>query len=156
MRNRVYIYPSDVTEQAFFGTPGLGALEALSARVTEDLLAPFAYQATVVVPVADPLATHMTAGAVLGIPCVDGMEPFRITRTRKTLTTITAECWHITQDLRDGLIENRAWEDKKLSAVWEDILQAGGHTMFRGTSSIDRVGSVRIVRRSVWEAIVGD
>lgn len=156
MKNRVYLYPSDVTEQAFFGTPGLGALEALSARVTEDLLAPSAYNAVVTIPIGDRLAGRVITGAVLGIPCVDGMEPFRITRTRKTLTTITAECWHITQDLRDGLIENRAWEDKKLSAVWEDILQAGGHTMFRGTSSIDRVGSVRIVRRSVWEAIVGD
>lgn len=156
MRNRVYLYPSDVTEQAFFGTHGFGALTALSARVTEDLLAPFAYNAVVTIPIGDRLAGRVITGAVLGIPCVDGMEPFRITRTRKTLTTITAECWHITQDLRDGLIENRAWEDKQLSAVWEDILQAGGHTMFRGTSSIDRVGSVRIVRRSVWEAIVGD
>ena len=152
---QVLLHPHNVTEAEFLAKPGIGALSALSAYVIEDLEAPSAYHATVTVPVGDRLASQLVDGAVLGIPCVDGMEPFRVTRVRKTLTTITAEAWHITYDLRNGLIENRAWEGHPLSAVWQDILEAGGHTEFHGTSTITRTGSVRIVRRSVWESIVG-
>ena len=153
---RVWLYPANVTESEFYGTKGDGALEALSAFVYEDLEAPSAYHATVTIPVSDRLAGSIRNGAVLGIPCADRMEPFRIRRVQKTTAAITAEAWHITYDLRDGLIENRAWEGYPLSDVWQDILEAGGHTEFHGTSAITRTGSVKIVRRSVLEAIVGD
>lgn len=156
----VYIYPSTATEQDCNTGLGYGALTALSAPVTEELLVAgqtglFLAPRTVI-SVNDPLAEHFKAGAILGLSTPRGRDYFRIRVTNKTLRDITAEAWHVSYDLADGLIADRAWDNYALSDVWEDILQAGGNTGFTGMSDIVDVSGVRIVRRNVIDAIMGD
>lgn len=155
----VYIYPSNATEQDCNMGIGYGALTALSAPVTEELLVAGQaglFMARTVISVNDPLAEHFRAGAILGLSTPRGRDYFRIRITNKTLRDITAEAWHVSYDLADGLITDRAWDNYALADVWQDILQAGGNTGFTGMSDIVDVSGVRIVRRNVIDAIMGD
>lgn len=153
---RVYLYPENSTVEDLErnGLP----LTALSARPYEELLTADQsgkFHATVKISVRDPYAKDFKAGAILEMSTPENeRELFRIIKTTKTLTEITATAWHISYDLRNYLIGDRAWTGQTLAAAWPDILQAGGANDFSGYSDVETVAGLRAVRRSVVDVTV--
>ena len=159
--SNVYLFKSDATPVELEAN-GLGVLKAHVATVSEELLIPDAsarYMATVTVSVKDRLASEVKAGAILRMSTPEGNDYFRISRTNKTLDSITASAWQISYDLANAVISNRAWMEQALSTAWSDMLKAGDtgkvDQRFSGVSDIASVNSVRIVRSNVLAALIG-
>ena len=159
--SNVYLFKSDATP-AELEANGLGVLKAHVATVSEELLIPDAsarYMATVAVSVKDRLASEVKAGAILRMSTPEGDDYFRISKTNKTLDSITASAWQISYDLANAVISNRAWMEQALSTAWSDMLKAGDtgkvDQRFSGVSDIASVNSVRIVRSNVLAALIG-
>jgi phage minor structural protein len=161
LMSNVYLFKSDATP-AELEANGLGVLKAHVATVSEELLIPDAsarYMATVAVSVKDRLASEVKAGAILRMSTPEGDDYFRISKTNKTLDSITAYAWQISYDLANAVISNRAWMEQALSTAWPDMLKAGDtgkvDQRFSGVSDIASVNSVRIVRSNVLAALIG-
>ena len=159
--SNIYLFKSDATPVELEAN-GLGVLKAHVATVSEELLIPDAsarYMATVTVSVKDRLASEVKAGAILRMSTPEGNDYFRISRTNKTLDSITASAWQISYDLANAVISNRAWMEQALSTAWSDMLKAGDtgkvDQRFSGVSDIASVNSVRIVRSNVLAALIG-
>jgi phage-related protein len=161
LMSNIYLFKSDATPTELEAN-GLGVLKAHVATVSEELLIPDAsarYTATVTVSVKDRLASEVKTGAILRISTPEGDDYFRITKTNKTLDSITAYAWQISYDLSNAIISNRAWMEQSLSTVWPSMLLAGDtgkvDQRFSGVSDIASVNSVRIVRSNVLAALIG-
>lgn len=159
--SNVYLFKSDAMP-AELEANGLGVLKAHVATVSEELLIPDAsarYMATVAVSVKDRLASEVKAGAILRMSTPEGDDYFRISKTNKTLDSITAFAWQISYDLANAIISNRAWMEQALSTAWPDMLKAGDigkvDQRFSGVSDIASVNSMGIVRSNVLAALIG-
>ena len=159
--SNVYLFKSDATPVELEAN-GLGVLKVHVATVNEELLIPDAsarYMATVAVSVKDRLASEVKVGAILRMSTPEGDDYFRISKTNKTLDSITASAWQISYDLANSIISNRAWMEQALSTAWPDMLKAGDtgkvDQRFSGVSDIASVNSVRIVRSNVLAALIG-
>lgn len=154
----IFLYAADATD---FERNGLGRVEAYSATVREELLLEgqsAQYVASVVVPNRHRLAAKIEPGMILRMSTPEGDDLFRVQKTQKTIESVSVEAVHISYDLRNVVISNRAWVDQPLTVAWPNILQAGDigtETRFSGISDITDTNSLRIVRSNVLAALIG-
>lgn len=132
-----------------------GKIDPISAVIRQEINGE--YSCDVEIPLNDELARYFDIDAIVHLDDANGkVQQFRLERPEKTLNTLRAFGWHITQDLAQDVIVNRAWLDQAGSAVWPELVQAGIHDRrFTGTSDISTINSVRIVRQSVLNAAIG-
>lgn len=150
---RVYSPKSTVQELA---ANGVGALTVEYATVHEEINGEF----SLTFKVAETSA-HLDAVVIGGIVKADTPRGPQFFRMSKPVTTLDGGkevfAWHISYDLAQDLILNRAWTGKTGAEALPDILQAGiSETRFTGTSDIPLITNMRIVRTSVLGAIIGD
>ena len=133
-----------------------GKINPISAVIHQEINGE--YSCDVSIPLTDNLAEYFDIDAVIYLDDADGkVQQFRLERPEKTLDSLRAFGWHISQDLAHDMILNDAWITQTGSAVLPDLLQAGiSETRFTGTSDITSVNSLRIVRKSVLNALIGD
>ncbi len=81
---------------------------------------------------------------------------FRLTEPNKDLEVYTANGWHITQDLANDMILNRAWLNTPANKAWPEFLKAGIYERrFYGECDFLKVAPLRIVRTNILEAAIG-
>lgn len=133
-----------------------GNIEPISAVIRQEINGE--YSCNIEIALSDKLAEYFDIDAIVYLPDAnDTVQQFRLERPERTLETLTAFGWHITQDLAHDLILNRAWIDRQGSDVLPELLQAGiSERRFTGTSDIETINSLRIVRLSVLSALIGD
>ena len=133
-----------------------GKIEPISAVIRQEINGE--YSCDVEIALSDNLAEYFDIDAVIYLDDADGkVQQFRLERPEKTLDSLRAFGWHISQDLAHDMILNDAWITQTGSAVLPDLLQAGiSETRFTGTSDITTENSLRIVRSSVLNALIGD
>jgi len=133
-----------------------GNIEPISAVIRQEINGE--YSCNIEIALSDPLAEYLDIDAIVYLTDANGtVQQFRLERPERTLETLTAFGWHITQDLAHDVIINRAWIDRPGSAVLPEMLQAGiSERRFTGMSDIETINSLRIVRLSVLKALIGD
>ena len=81
---------------------------------------------------------------------------FRLGKPERRIDDWVAQGWHITQDLAHDLIVNRAWLTQTGEQAWPELVKAGMEdSEFFGSCDISSVRPLRIIRRSVLEAMIG-
>lgn len=133
-----------------------GQINPISAVVRQEINGE--YSCDVEIALSDNLAEYFDIDAIVYLDDANGnVQQFRLERPEKTLDSLKAFGWHITQDLAHDMILNNAWITQAGSAVLPDLLQSGiSETRFTGTSDIAAENSLRIVRSSVLNALIGD
>lgn len=116
------------------------------------------YSCEVEIAQSDPLAQYFDIDSIVYLDDANGtVQQFRIERPEKTLDSLRAFGWHISQDLAHDMILNNAWITQTGADVLPDLLTKGiSETRFTGTSNIATVNSMRIVRSSILSALIGD
>lgn len=83
-------------------------------------------------------------------------QKFRITYVTRNLEVLIVEAYHISYDLTNDIIVNRAWNNKSARSIWQELLEAGqSERRFTGYSDISTINSIKCVRTSVLLAILG-
>jgi phage minor structural protein len=133
-----------------------GKIEPISAVIRQEINGE--YSCDVEIALSDNLAEYFDIDAIVYLDDANGtVQQFRLERPTKTLDSLRAFGWHISQDLAHDMILNDAWITQTGSAVLPDLLQSGiSETRFTGTSDITTENSLRIVRSSVLNALIGD
>lgn len=133
-----------------------GQIKPISASIRQEINGE--YSCSVEIPQSDELADYFDIDAIVYLDDANGsVQQFRLERPEKTLDSFIAFGWHITQDLAHDMILNDAWITQIGSAVLPDLLQAGiSETRFTGVSDITTNNSLRVVRKSVLAALIGD
>ena len=133
-----------------------GQINPISAVIRQEINGE--YSCDVEIALSDELAGYFDIDAIVYLDDANGsVQQFRLERPTKTLDSLHAFGWHISQDLAHDMILNDAWITQTGSAVLPDLLQAGiSETRFTGTSDITSENSLRIVRKSVLNALIGD
>jgi phage minor structural protein len=149
------VYAPKSTPQEL-NTNGIGRLTVEHATVHEEINGEY----SLTFKVAQSSA-HLDAVVIGGIVKADTPRGPQFFRMSKPVTTLDGGkevfAWHISYDLAQDLILNRAWTGKTGAEALPDILQAGiSETRFTGTSDIPLITNMRIVRTSVLGAIIGD
>ncbi len=141
---------------AQLATNGIGNILCESAVVHEELNGEFSL--TIKVAQASPHFDNVVIGAIVKADTPCGEQFFRLSKPTEMLDGgKEAFAWHISYDLDQDIILNRAWTNKTGVEALPDILQAGiSERRFTGTSDISQVASMRIVRTSVLRAIIGE
>ena len=134
----------------------IGRIEPISANIRQQLNGE--YSCEVSIPLEHPLAEHFKIDALVQLEDANGtQQTFRLEKPTRTLEALSGYGWHITQDLANDLILNRAWLTQTAAQAWPELLQAGiSERRFTGTSDIATVAPLRIVRMSVLQAAIGD
>ncbi len=150
---RIYEQKSTPEELA---ANGIGNLTAEYAVVHEEINGE--YSLTFKVAQASEHFADVIIGAIIKAETPKGKQYFRCS---KPITMLDGGkevfAWHISYDLAQDIILNRTWTGKTGAEALSDILQAGiSETRFTGTSDIDLVTNMRIVRTSVLGAIIGE
>lgn len=130
----------------------LHTIEVIRAEISQELNGE--YRCSIEVPAW----IEIEAEQIVELLDADGtVQKFRLTQPIRGIETTRADGWHITQDLANDLIMNRAWLTKTAAQAWPELLQAGiSERRFTGTSDIATVAPLRIVRMSVLQAAIGD
>lgn len=133
-----------------------GIINPIIATIHQEINGEFS--CFVSIPISDSLAEYFEIDAIIYLVDADGSEQqFRLQKPERTLSELTAFGWHVSQDLANDIIMNRYWANESGADVWTELLQAGiSETRFSGTADIGTVNSMRVVRKSVLEAILGD
>lgn len=133
-----------------------GKIEPISAVIRQEINGE--YSCDVEIALSDSLAEYFDIDAVIYLDDADGkVQQFRLERPEKTLDSLRAFGWHISQDLAHDMILNNAWITQTGADVLPDLLTKGiSETRFSGTSDITAVNSLRVVRKSVLNALIGD
>jgi len=157
LRN-VWIYPPKATPVEL-QTNGLGVLDASAATVHEELNGEFSI--TLTVPKASRNIDAVVGGAIVKADTPRGPQFFRLTQPTAAESegdsSISAFGWHISYDLAQDIILDRHWTAKTGAEALPDILQAGiSERRFTGTSDIELVANMYVVRTSVLAALIGD
>jgi phage minor structural protein len=150
---RIYAPTSTPAQLA---TNGIGNLLCESATVHEEINGEFSL--TLEVAQASEHLDDVIIGAIVKADTPRGPQFFRLSTPITTLDGgKEVFAWHISYDLAQDMILNRAWTGKTGTEALPDILQAGiSETRFTGTSDISLVTNMRIVRTSVLGAIIED
>jgi len=133
-----------------------GQINPISAVIRQEINGE--YSCEVQIAQSDPLAQYFGIDAIVYLDDADGkVQQFRLERPEKTLDSLRAFGWHISQDLAHDMIMNSAWITQTGAAVLPDLLTKGiSETRFSGTSDITAENSLRIVRKSILNALIGD
>jgi len=147
------LYAPNSTQLA---TNGIGEILCESAIVHEEINGEFSLKFKVAQE--SPYLEDVVIGAIVKTDTPRGKQFFRCS---KPVTTLDGGkevfAWHITQDLAQDIILNRAWTGKTGSEALPEILQAGiSERRFTGMSDISFINNMRIVRTNVLKAIIGD
>lgn len=150
---RLYAPNSTVAQLA---ANGIGNILCEYAHVHEEINGEFSI--TLQVAQSSPYLDDVIIGAIVKAETPRGLQYFRLS---KPITTLDGGKevfgWHISYDLAQDIILNRAWTGKTGAEAMPEILQAGiSETRFMGTSDISLVTNMKIVRTSVLGAIIGD
>ena len=137
-------------------TNGIGNLLCEYAPVHEEINGEFSL--TLKVAQESPFFDDVAIGAIVRADTPRGPQFFRLSKPTTTLDGgKEVFAWHISYDLAQDMVLNRAWTGKTGAEALPGILQAGiSETRFTGTSDISLVTNIRIVRTSVLGAIIGD
>lgn len=129
----------------------LHTIEVIRANISQELNGE--YRCSIEVPAW----VEIEAEQIVELLDADGtVQKFRLTQPIRGIETTRADGWHITQDLANDLILNRAWLTRTAAQAWPELLQAGiSERRFTGTSDIATVAPLRIVRMSVLQAAIG-
>ncbi len=133
-----------------------GKIEPISAVIRQEINGE--YSCDVEIALSDELAGYFDIDAIVYLDDANGtVQQFRLERPEKTLDSLRAFGWHISQDLAHDMILNNAWITQTGASVLPDLLTKGiSETRFTGTSDITSENSLRIVRKSVLNALIGD
>ena len=133
-----------------------GQINPISAVIRQEINGE--YSCDVEIALSDNLAEYFDIDAIVYLDDADGkVQQFRLERPEKTLDSLKAFGWHISQDLAHDMILNDAWITQTGSTVLPDLLQSGiSETRFTGTSDITTENSLRIVRSSILNALIGE
>ncbi len=132
-----------------------GNIEPISAVIRQEINGE--YSCNVEIALSDPLAEYFDIDAIVYLTDANGtVQQFRLERPERTLETLTAFGWHITQDLAHDIIVHKKYTNAEGSAVWADLLRSGiSETRFSGTADSTAINSLTIVRQSVLNALIG-
>ncbi len=141
---------------AQLATNGIGNILCMSAPVHEEINGEFSITLKVS-PTSDNLDA-VKCGAIVKADTPRGPQFFRLSKPTETLDGgKEAFGWHMSYDLQQDMILNRAWTGKTGAETLPEILQAGiSETRFSGTSDISLISDMRIVRTSILGAIIGE
>ena len=150
---KIYAPNSSVADLA---TNGLGNIVCASAPVHEEINGEFSI--TIQVPNESSHFDDVVLGAIVKADTPRGPQLFRLSKPLLLLDGGKEVFgWHISYDLAQDMITNRAWTGKTGIEALPEILQAGiSETRFTGSSDIDLVTNLRIVRTSVLGAVIGE
>lgn len=134
-------------------TNGIGALEAISCLVYEDLNG--AYRCEVTIPTGSAWSNYFFFGAIVKVMTPRGEDYFRLDIPTVTLDTISAVGWQISNDLGMPKIVNVGITAKTGTQALGIILAASpDETRFSGTSDITTVQNMHMQLQSPLAALI--
>lgn len=134
-------------------TNGIGALEAISCLVYEDLNG--AYRCEVTIPTGSAWSNYFFFGAIVKVMTPRGEDYFRLEIPTITLDTMSAVGWQISYDLGMPKIVNVGITAKTGMQALGIILAASpDETRFSGTSDITTVQNMHVQLQSPLAALI--